>query len=68
MTTTVLNDPTHECVLPDPGEHPSGTWIRCDAERLQNGYLKPCGRQWLRSATFWRGTPEWRSYSYGGWG
>ena len=47
MTYRVLNEPTHQCKLPDADNFAVGTRIRCTGAILRNGYAAVCGKEWL---------------------
>lgn len=61
----VLNDPTHQCMLPSVADYAVGTHIQCTERILWNGHMRNCARRYTSDRTLFRGRPFWREFDWG---
>ena len=64
MSFKVLNDPTHKCDLPEPGDFPLRTKIECTDDTLRDGKRVVCGIEWQRIEKGRRKEPGWKFVDY----
>ena len=61
MGVRLMNDPLHECGLPDPLDYPEGQRVQCTDERVVDGKREECGMEYTRTTVRrpWKREIKW---------